>query len=178
MVERPDLIFYNQRAAVAQWWSACLKSKASGVRFTPAARWLEKVIGSVGCSIHPRGTKFKICGYSTMVVRLLAKQDTGVRFPLPAPGVLISTALWCIQYNQCRDFSAATSLNAFWILIVLKGAYPAISKFMNFYPPIGPLLGLYIFSTLIFVLCFFAGWFAFRDRDKVSTLLYRYFMSR
>ena len=37
MVERPDLIFYNQRAAVAQWWSACLKSKASGVRFTPAA---------------------------------------------------------------------------------------------------------------------------------------------
>ena len=74
-------------------------------------------------------------------------------------------------------FSAATSLNAFWILIVLKGAYPAISKFMNFYPPIGPLLGLYIFSTLIFVLCFFAGWFAFRDRDKVSTLLYRYFIA-
>ena len=37
----------------------------------------------VGCSIHPRGTRIK-CGYSTMVVHLVANQSTGVRFPLPA----------------------------------------------------------------------------------------------
>ena len=73
-------------------------------------------------------------------------------------------------------FSAATSLNAFWILIVLKGAYPAISEFMNFHPPTGPLLGLYISAVLIFVLCFLAGWFVFQGRDKARVLLHRYFI--
>ena len=73
-------------------------------------------------------------------------------------------------------FSAATSLNVFWILIVLKGAYPAVSKFMNFHPPTGPLLGLYIFSILIFALCFLAGWFAFQGRDKAWIFLRWYFI--
>jgi len=73
-------------------------------------------------------------------------------------------------------FAAATSLNAFWILIVLKGSYPAISAFMNFHSPTGPLLGLYISSILIFVSCFLADWFMFRNRDKTSAPLYWYFI--
>ena len=73
-------------------------------------------------------------------------------------------------------FSAATSLNAFWILIVLKGAYPAVSKFMNFHPPTGPLLGLYISSILIFVLCFLVCRFVFHGTDKASTAFYCYFI--
>ena len=73
-------------------------------------------------------------------------------------------------------FSAATSLNAFWILIVLKGAYPSVSKFMNFHPPTGPLLGLYIFSILIFVLCFLAARFVFKGRDRAWASLRWYFI--
>jgi len=73
-------------------------------------------------------------------------------------------------------FAAATSLNAFWILIVLKGAYPAVSAFMNFYPPIGPLLGLYISSILIFVLCFLVCRFVFHSTDKALTPFYWYFI--
>lgn len=82
------------------------------------------------------------------------------------------------QYNIINSviFAAATSLNTFWILIVLKGAYPPVSSFMNFHPPTGPLLGLYIFSILIFILCFLAGWFAFQSRDKVWVSLNWYFM--
>ena len=73
-------------------------------------------------------------------------------------------------------FAVATSLNAFWILIVLKGVYPAVSAFMNFHPPTGPLLGLYIFSILIFVLCFLVCWFAFHSTDKALTPFYWYFI--
>lgn len=82
------------------------------------------------------------------------------------------------QYNTINSviFAAATSLNVFWILIVLKGAYPKVSAFMNFHPPTGPLLGLYIFSILIFGLCFLAGWFAFQSRDKAWPSLNWYFI--
>lgn len=82
------------------------------------------------------------------------------------------------QYNIINSviFAAATSLNAFWILIVLKGAYPKVSAFMNFHPPTGPLLGLYISSILIFGLCFLAGRFLFQNKDRTLAALNWYFI--
>ena len=48
-------------------------------------------------------------------------------------------------------FSAGISLNVFWISNALKEAYPGVKSFFDFYKPVGPLLGLFIFSTLAFV---------------------------
>ena len=53
-------------------------------------------------------------------------------------------------------FSAATSLNAFWLLNVAKEASPAVKEFFNFYPVTGPLLGLYIASIIALVASFAA----------------------
>ncbi|MBI2326709.1 hypothetical protein HYU92_00145 [Candidatus Curtissbacteria bacterium] len=48
--------------------------------------------------------------------------------------------------------SASLSLHFFWILNIFKEAFPQIKNFLTFYQPVGPLLGLYILSSLVFVL--------------------------
>jgi len=48
--------------------------------------------------------------------------------------------------------SAAISLNFFWVLNVFKEAYKSVKNFLNFYPPTGPLLGLFIASLVVFAL--------------------------
>lgn len=47
------------------------------------------------------------------------------------------------------------SLTFFWVLNILKESFSGIKDFLNFYPPVGPLLGLYIFSILIFIASLF-----------------------
>ena len=56
-----------------------------------------------------------------------------------------------MQTIHATLFSAATSLNAFWILNIVKESSPAVKAFLNFYPVTGPLLGLYIASILVFL---------------------------
>lgn len=48
--------------------------------------------------------------------------------------------------------SAALALVVFWVLGILKAAFPGIKSLLNFYPPIGPLLGLFTVSLIAFVL--------------------------
>lgn len=45
----------------------------------------------------------------------------------------------------------AISFVVFWVLTLLKAAYPALKSTLSFYDPIGPLLGLYTVSTIVFV---------------------------
>lgn len=49
-------------------------------------------------------------------------------------------------------WAASFSLTFFWVLNILKESFSFIKDFLNFYPPIGPLLGLFIFSILVFML--------------------------
>ena len=56
-----------------------------------------------------------------------------------------------MQTIHATLFSAATSLNAFWILNIVKESSPAVKAFLGFYPVTGPLLGLYIASILVFL---------------------------
>ncbi len=50
------------------------------------------------------------------------------------------------------EWVASFSLTFFWVLNILKESFANIKNFLNFYPPIGPLLGLFVFSILIFIL--------------------------
>lgn len=49
-------------------------------------------------------------------------------------------------------WAGSFSLTFFWVLNILKESFNNIKEFLNFYPPIGPLLGLFIFSILAFIL--------------------------
>lgn len=48
--------------------------------------------------------------------------------------------------------SAGIALVVFWVLGILKVAYPGVKSTLAFYDPIGPLLGLYTVSTVVFVI--------------------------
>ncbi len=48
--------------------------------------------------------------------------------------------------------AAAIAFVSFWVLGILKVAYPGVKSLLSFYDPIGPLLGLYSVSILVFVL--------------------------
>ena len=43
---------------------------------------------------------------------------------------------------------AGLSLNLFWILNVLKEAFPPVKEWLTFYAPVGPLLGLFTLSIV------------------------------
>lgn len=49
-------------------------------------------------------------------------------------------------------YAGALSLTLFWIMIILKGAYSAVENFLNWYSPVGPLLGLFGIGLLAFFL--------------------------
>ena len=57
-----------------------------------------------------------------------------------------------MQTIHATLFSAGTSLNAFWILNIVKESSPAVKAFLGFYPVTGPVLGVYIASILVFVI--------------------------
>jgi|SRR3989344_9522321 len=48
--------------------------------------------------------------------------------------------------------SSGLTLTVFWILNILKTAFPTVKSFLIFYEPVGPLSGLYIISILFFIL--------------------------
>lgn len=48
--------------------------------------------------------------------------------------------------------SAGISLNVFWISNLFKTASPGVKEFLDFYKPVGPLLGLFIISSIAFLL--------------------------
>lgn len=47
--------------------------------------------------------------------------------------------------------SGGIALNVFWISNIAKTANPGVKEFFDFYKPVGPLLGLFIMSSLIFL---------------------------
>lgn len=51
-------------------------------------------------------------------------------------------------------WAAALTLDFFWILNILKESYKGVKAFLNFYPAVGPLLGLFIFSGIVFFISF------------------------
>jgi len=55
-----------------------------------------------------------------------------------------------IQQTNSILWAATIALNFFWVLNILKEAFSGVKSFLNFYPPVGPLLGLFIFSVIIF----------------------------
>src|SRR3989344_2523368 len=55
-----------------------------------------------------------------------------------------------IQQINSVLWAAALTLNFFWILNILKESYKGVKDLLNFYPPVGPLLGLFIFSGIVF----------------------------
>ena len=48
-------------------------------------------------------------------------------------------------------WSAGASLTFFWILNIFKEAFDSVKNLLNFYPSVGPLLGLFTFSLAVFV---------------------------
>lgn len=50
--------------------------------------------------------------------------------------------------------AACSSLTFFWILNILKESFAGVKSFLNFYPPVGPLLGLFVFSILVHIIIF------------------------
>ena len=75
--------------------------------------------------------------------------------------------------------SAAISLVVFWVLGILKVAYPGVKSLLAFYEPIGPLLGLYTVSIITFII-FSAIFHVIKIKDQtfafwffvISTILF------
>ena len=64
--------------------------------------------------------------------------------------------------------SGGLTLNFFWVLNIFKEAYPNVKDFLTFYKPIGPLLGLFILSSFVFVLFLIVFKFVkIQDQKKV-----------
>lgn len=45
-------------------------------------------------------------------------------------------------------WAASLALTFFWVLNILKEVFSGVKNFLNFYSPVGPLLGLFLFSSL------------------------------
>lgn len=48
--------------------------------------------------------------------------------------------------------ASSLTLTFFWVLNIFKEANSVVKGFLNFYPPIGPLLGLFLFSILFLLI--------------------------
>lgn len=68
---------------------------------------------------------------------------------------LATAALW----------AASVSVTAFWVLNIFKEAYPGFKSLLNFYSPVGPLLGLFLASLVVF---FLVKWLLL-SMDKFTT---------
>ena len=60
------------------------------------------------------------------------------------------------DFQQIKSvlWSAAVSLTFFWKLNILKESFKGVKDFLNFFPSVGPLLGLFVFSVVVFLLAF------------------------
>ena len=57
-----------------------------------------------------------------------------------------------IQISQANGYLVAAGLTfmVFWKINILKEAYPSVKSFLEFYKPIGPLLGVFAVSIAAF----------------------------
>jgi hypothetical protein len=62
-------------------------------------------------------------------------------------------------------YGGALSLTVFWLLVVLKAAYQPLSDFLNWYDPVGPLLGTFGVGLLVFLV----GAYAFDTQLKATS---------
>jgi len=53
-------------------------------------------------------------------------------------------------------YASAASVTVYWISIIIKEAYAGFSDILNFYKPVGPLLGLFILALLTFFVVYYA----------------------
>ena len=58
------------------------------------------------------------------------------------------------QVSLANGYLVAASLTftVFWVANILKEAYPSVKEFLEFYKPIGPLLGLFALSLASLVI--------------------------
>lgn len=80
-----------------------------------------------------------------------------------------------IQQINSILWAAALTLDFFWILNILKESYKGVKAFLNFYPAVGPLLGLFIFSGIVFVLSYLV--FAMIKPKSQKTVFWFYTIS-
>ena len=59
-----------------------------------------------------------------------------------------------IQQLNSKLLAAGLTLNFFWVLNIFKESYAGVKSVLNFYAPVGPLLGLFIFSGIVFLLSY------------------------
>lgn len=59
-----------------------------------------------------------------------------------------------IQQINSKLLAAGLTLNFFWILNILKESYAEVKSVLNFYAPVGPLLGLFISSLIVLFLSY------------------------
>jgi len=52
-------------------------------------------------------------------------------------------------------YAGSASVTIFWVLIILKESYEGISNLLNFYKPVGPLLGLFILALASFAAIYY-----------------------
>ena len=52
-------------------------------------------------------------------------------------------------------YAGSASVTIFWVLIILKESYEGISNLLNFYKPVGPLLGLFILALATFAAIYY-----------------------
>lgn len=51
--------------------------------------------------------------------------------------------------------AASAGLTVFWILNIFKETYPGVKAVLNFYPPVGPLLGLFLVSMAAMAVAYY-----------------------
>ncbi len=59
-----------------------------------------------------------------------------------------------IQQINSKLLAAGLTLNFFWVLNILKESYAGVKSVLNFYAPVGPLLGLFISSIIVLFLSY------------------------
>lgn len=69
--------------------------------------------------------------------------------------------------------SASLTLIVFVVLNIFKTAFPSVKAVLNFYPPVGPLLGVYGLSILFFLV--FLGIFSV-SKIKSQSFAYWFFV--
>lgn len=52
-------------------------------------------------------------------------------------------------------YAGSACVTVFWVLIILKESYEGISDLLNFYKPVGPLLGLFLLALVMFALVYY-----------------------
>ena len=52
-------------------------------------------------------------------------------------------------------YAGTVGITIFWLLIIMKNASADVKEVLNFYPPVGPLLGGFVFGLIGFVIAYF-----------------------